>query len=192
MNNLSHYVRVYDNAFSPAFCNFLIEEYEKKKDKFKTYRLSEHEWEFDYRSFEEVNICEEEIFKPYLTQYYDRIKDVYNQYVKDVNSIYLPKDAALEAARLKKYENNDVDQFGWHTDVNDAISSKRFLVMFAYLNDVAEGGETEFESKSEEGFTVTPKCGRIVVFPPMWMFPHKGKKPISNPKYILSTYLHYK
>lgn len=192
MNNLSHYVRVYDNAFSPAFCNFLIEEYEKKKDKFETYRLSEHEWEFDYRSFEEVNICEEEIFKPYLTQYYDRIKDVYNQYAKDVNSIYLPKDAALEAARLKKYENNDVDQFGWHTDVNDAISSKRFLVMFAYLNDVAEGGETEFESKSEEGFTVTPKCGRIVVFPPMWMFPHKGKKPISNPKYILSTYLHYK
>lgn len=192
MNSLSHYVRVYDNAFSSAFCKFLIEEYEKKKDKFETARLSEHEWDFDYRSFEEVNICEEDVFKPYLSQYYDRIKEVYHQYVKDVGSVYLPKDAALEAVRLKKYENNEVDQFGWHTDVGDAISSKRFLVMFTYLNDVVDGGETEFESNTEEGFTVNPKCGRIVVFPPMWMFPHKGNKPISNPKYILSTYLHYK
>jgi hypothetical protein len=61
--------------------------------------------------------------------------------------------------------------------------------MFTYLNDVEEGGETEFES--EFGFTVKPKQGRMVVFPPMWMFPHRGKQPISNSKYILSTYLHY-
>jgi hypothetical protein len=64
--------------------------------------------------------------------------------------------------------------------------------MFTYLNDVDEGGETEFESDENNLFTVKPKCGRIVVFPPMWTFPHRGKKPISNPKYILSTYLHYK
>jgi hypothetical protein len=30
------------------------------------------------------------------------------------------------------------------------------------------------------------------MFPPLWMFPHKGESPISNPKYIISTYLHYK
>ena len=61
--------------------------------------------------------------------------------------------------------------------------------MFTYLNDVEEGGETEFLSNGE--FTVKPKCGRMVVFPPSFMFPHRGRKPISNSKYILSTYLHY-
>lgn len=192
MNNLSHYVRVYDNAFTETFCKFLIEQYENKKEEFSTQRLSEHQWDFDYRCFEEVNICAEDVFKPYLTQYYERINDVYKQYIKDIGSKYLPSDASLESARLKKYDNNDVDQFGWHTDVGDLKSASRFLVMFTYLNDVEEGGQTEFESNIEDGFTVTPKCGRIVVFPPMWMFPHRGKKPISNPKYILSTYLHYK
>lgn len=192
MNNLSHYIRIYDNAFSKEFCKFLIEQFETKKEQFNSTRLSEHEWEFDYRCFEEVNICEEEVFKPYLKQYYARIKQIYDHYAKDVGLKYFPKDAALEAARMKKYENNDVDQFGWHTDVGDLQSASRFLAMFTYLNDVKEGGETEFESNIEDVFTVTPKCGRIVVFPPMWMFPHRGKKPISNSKYILSTYLHYK
>lgn len=192
MNNLSHYVRVYDNAFSELFCKFLIDQYELEKQKFQTARISEHEWDFDYRCFEEVNICAEDVFKPYLQQYYDRIKHVYTQYTKDIGSKYLPSDVNLESARLKKYENNDNDQFGWHTDVGDASSASRFLVMFTYLNDVDEGGETEFESDENNLFTVKPKCGRIVVFPPMWTFPHRGKKPISNPKYILSTYLHYK
>ena len=191
MNSLAYYVRSYDNAFTPSFCNFLIEQYEKKKDEFETYRISNHEWNFDYRTFEEVNICAEDVYKPYLSQYYDRIKEVYRQYAKDIDSRYLPNDAKIESARLKKYQNNDIDQFGWHTDVGDEPSSSRFLVMFTYLNDVTEGGETEFESNTEEGFTIQPKCGRIVVFPPMWMFPHRGKKPISNPKYILSTYLRY-
>ena len=44
----------------------------------------------------------------------------------------------------------------------------------------------------ERGMKIDPKKGRLVMFPPMWMFPHNGKPPISGPKYILSTYLHYK
>jgi hypothetical protein len=56
-----------------------------------------------------------------------------------------------------------------------------------YLNDVEEGGETVFE-----GFIIKPKIGSMLVFPPLWLFPHRGNPPISNTKYILSTYLHYK
>jgi hypothetical protein len=64
--------------------------------------------------------------------------------------------------------------------------------MFYYLNDVEEGGETAFDDKvSEYYLKVKSKQGRIVMFPPMWMYPHKGLKPISNPKYIISTYMHY-
>ena len=56
-----------------------------------------------------------------------------------------------------------------------------------YLNDVENGGETEFLNVS-----IKPKAGTLVVFPPLWMFPHKGNAPISGSKYLLSTYLHYK
>jgi hypothetical protein len=56
-----------------------------------------------------------------------------------------------------------------------------------YLNDVDNGGETVFEE-----LFIRPKLGTMIVFPPLWMFPHRGNPPISNLKYIMSTYLHYK
>ena len=55
------------------------------------------------------------------------------------------------------------------------------------LNDVETGGNTVFKD-----FMIQPKKGSLLVFPPLWMFPHKGEPPISGPKYIMSTYLHYK
>lgn len=69
----------------------------------------------------------------------------------------------------------------------DYATSRRFLSFFWYLNDVDQGGETVFDD-----LIIQPKTGRMVVFPPLWMFPHKGCIPISNEKYLLSTYLHYK
>ena len=57
-----------------------------------------------------------------------------------------------------------------------------------YLNDVAEGGETSFSNLQ---LSVSPKRGRILIFPPTWMFRHAGLPPVSSDKYILGTYLHY-
>lgn len=188
MNNLAHYVRVYDDVFEPEFCNKLIKTYDGLESS-EYMRKSEHSWEQDYRSFVEVNICSEPAFKDFVGSYYSRVDEVYKHYKSVVKNSFYPPQYSFEDGRMKKYEANDHDQFGWHVDVGDKYSAERFLVMFCYLNDVAEGGETEFES--DLGFTVEPKCGRIVVFPPMWMWPHRGKKPISNSKYILSTYLHY-
>jgi len=53
---------------------------------------------------------------------------------------------------------------------------------------VEEGGETYFTGI---GKCIVPKRGRLLIFPPLWMFPHSGEEVISNTKYILSTYLHY-
>lgn len=190
MNNLSHYVRVYDDVFDKEFCNNLIEVFDYcNETKVDTVRHSEHEWGEDYRSFNEIDIVKTPQFKPFIDQYYARIEEVYSHYKSVVEIPFFPAKYALEDARMKKYEANDHDQFGWHVDVGDKASAERFLVMFVYLNDVEEGGLTRF--KSEIDFTVQPKCGRIVLFPPMWMYPHIGERPISNPKYIISTYLHY-
>ena len=54
-----------------------------------------------------------------------------------------------------------------------------------YLND--SDGETYFP---EHDVTIHPKCGKVLVFPPTWEYPHAGLPP-TNTKYILSTYIHY-
>ena len=77
------------------------------------------------------------------------------------------------------------DQFQPHFDSID-YTSNRYLVFLWYLNDVAEGGETDFP---DLGLRVTARAGRLLVFPPYWMFQHAGLPPRSNDKYIVSTYL---
>lgn len=190
MKNLADYVKVYDGVFDEEFCNSIIAAFDCENTPDSEYiRTSDHSWGKDYRRFREIDITKSPLFESFVDPYYARIRQVYDHYKSTVDSPFFPNRYGLEDARMKKYEANGEDQFGWHIDVGDKNSSSRFLVMFAYLNDVDEGGLTRFESETE--FTIKPKCGRIVVFPPMFMYPHIGEKPISNSKYILSTYVHY-
>ena len=55
-----------------------------------------------------------------------------------------------------------------------------------YLNDVEDGGETEFCGD----FTIRPEVGKLIFFPASWCYPHRGKMPISGDKYIITGWLH--
>ncbi|MFO1473223.1 MAG: 2OG-Fe(II) oxygenase [Lysobacterales bacterium] len=48
----------------------------------------------------------------------------------------------------------------------------------------ASGGDTAFCDPA-----AAPRAGRLLMFPPYWMFQHAGLPPVSGNKYILSTYL---
>lgn len=128
----------------------------------------------------------------------DKVENIHNfliskviehkkKYYEFVDSRCFPDKNNFEQFRIKKYYNDGNDLFDTHVDVQDYSSARRFLSFLFYLNDVDEGGETIFE-----GITIKPKAGSMIVFPPLWLFPHRGNPPVSNTKYILSTYLHYK
>lgn len=85
---------------------------------------------------------------------------------------------------LKRYQPGGVENFQPHFDALGPVSN-RYLVFLWYLNDVAEGGETEFV---DLGLRIPPRAGRLLMFPPYWMFQHAGRAPMSGAKYILSTY----
>ena len=55
-----------------------------------------------------------------------------------------------------------------------------------YLNDVSEGGETEFYHQKVK---IKPEKGTLVIFPAYFTHLHKGNVPISNDKYILNFWL---
>ena len=110
-------------------------------------------------------------------------------YKRDVSQAkYLPQFKYLEEFRIKKYEVGGQDRFDEHVDVVNYQSSKRSLAMLFYLNDVDSGGKTIFPYQNKE---FTPSRGEVIIFPPTWEYPHLGEPPVSNPKYIMSTYLHY-
>ena len=55
-----------------------------------------------------------------------------------------------------------------------------------YLNDVEEGGETEFWYQKVK---IKPKKGTVVMFPTSFTHKHKGHIPISNDKYIVNMWM---
>lgn len=189
MKNLSDYIMAVDDVLEPEYCQSLINKFDATADLV----TRDSTWSEDYKSFKEVNLTTHPEFKEEQDYFYQITQRMLGFYQQRCGIKFFPDKVGLEEVRMKRYEANDKDQFGWHADVGDYASARRFLVMFFYLNDVEEGGETIFEDRVNDNLnlTIKPKQGRMVLFPPMWMYPHKGCKPISGPKYIVSTYCHY-
>jgi hypothetical protein len=57
-----------------------------------------------------------------------------------------------------------------------------------YLNDVEEGGETEF---FYQGKKLAPRAGSLVIAPAGFTHTHKVHVPRSGDKYILTSWLLY-
>ena len=77
--------------------------------------------------------------------------------------------------------------FHWHIDIGPSpLQTSRILVCMFYLNDVDEGGRTQFAYQNIES---KPTKGSLVIFPADWMHLHKGEMPISNDKYICNFWV---
>ena len=79
---------------------------------------------------------------------------------------------------------------GFHTFHKEQGSKlpevSRIGVYTVYLNDVEEGGETEFLHQLQR---VKPKKGTIVIFPAGYTHIHRGNTPFSGEKYIMTGWL---
>jgi len=74
----------------------------------------------------------------------------------------------------------------WHVEHGNTMESAfRSLVFSVYLNNVKEGGETEFLNQAVR---VKPKIGRIVIWPAGFPYVHRGNQPLSGEKYLLTSW----
>jgi hypothetical protein len=185
MVKLNDLIHVYENVLNPKTCDFLISTFEQVTDLHEDVR---HDGKINFTQF---NLTQNSGFNEELNKVHDRIirkvrkyRDIYYTFV---DSRVFPKEHAFEQFRVKRYNTGGEDRFDTHVDVLDYSSARRFLSFLFYLNDVEEGGKTVFND-----LQITPKKGTLLMFPPLWMYPHYGEPPISNSKYIMSTYLHYK
>ena len=69
----------------------------------------------------------------------------------------------------------------WHYENSAQVVSDRIAVWTVYLNDVHEGGETEFLHQS---IRIKPKKGTVCIFPAAYTHMHRGNPPLSGEKYI--------
>lgn len=76
----------------------------------------------------------------------------------------------------------------WHFEQDCLGRSSRLAAWMVYLNDVEEGGETEFLYQHKR---VTPTLGTLLIWPAGFTHVHRGNPPLSNDKYILTGWLEY-
>ena len=171
-------VKIYDNVLPENICQKLIELFESNK---------QHQHFINHNNcpcFTQVNL--NMISSDTVRSIIPYIAEIYKRYQKDTNNYYSPPFKELEEFRIKRYNTSGDERFDKHVDVNDIASSIRAVAFLFYLN--SNNGNTIFPNHE---LNIKPECGRVVVFPPTWEYPHAGLPPSNNSKYILSTYIHY-
>jgi len=95
-----------------------------------------------------------------------------------------------DVVNLQKYAKGTGNFRHWHSEVYPEAGTdralRRVLFWICYLNDVVEGGETEFLYQTTK---VEPRAGRVLIAPTGFTHTHRGNVPLSDDKYILTSWL---
>jgi hypothetical protein len=189
--NINNFIGVYDNFIPENECNRAIKLFEDQ-DKFnktvnrisfeKSSVLKKQDQQF-FMAKDNIDLWWEDL-KPTMLNfdiawqhYLDNTgaADAYGQKQFFYTSIKIQKTLPTEGYHV------------WHLEHNRGYEYEaRAFVFSIYLNDVEEGGETEFLNFSKR---VQPKKGRIVIWPAGFPYVHRGNPPLSGEKYILTSWL---
>lgn len=130
-------------------------------------------------------------YKDILDVLKNKINDIIPIYINTFTSIenyinIFNRDYFIEYFIIQKYERNK-GKYIFHDDSRIDYANKkcRMFTYIWYLNDLHEGGETEFVN-----FKIIPEKGKLILFPACWTFPHRGNMPISDDKYIVTGWIY--
>jgi hypothetical protein len=95
------------------------------------------------------------------------------------------------AINLQKYLKGSGGYHHWHSEIYPQGGSNceplhRVLLFQFYLNDVLEGGETEFMYQQRK---VEARQGRLIIAPAGFTHSHKGHVASSGDKYIATSWI---
>ncbi|WP_339878583.1 2OG-Fe(II) oxygenase [Pseudidiomarina gelatinasegens] len=96
----------------------------------------------------------------------------------------------LGPIQAQKYLKDQGNYNYWHCEVypekNSVEALHRSLLFMFYLNDVEDGGTTDFYYQNK---SIKPKRGRMVIAPGYFTHTHRGAVPKSNDKFILTSWI---
>ena len=167
------FIGIWDDIFQEDYCNFLINFIEKTN--FYTARSNPN------RQDRQVDI--QAFFSRASQHMMVGIKACLDEY-----RIWYPELMNLDLHSSVNLLQKTLPKQGYHTfhSENTTLESlHRTLVWMVYLNDVDEGGETEFLYQQVK---IKPKRGTVVIWPGGFTHLHRGNPPLKN-KYIATGWL---
>lgn len=132
----------------------------------------------------DLNKPEYKIFKEYFGELHKCYLDYQSQW-PFVKSIFGNVDIGV--FNIQKY--NAGDHFSHlHCERTSLNSLHRLFAFMTYLNDVEDGGKTNFDYY---GIKVKPEIGKTLIWPAEWTHAHTGEVLKSGTKYIVTGWFHF-
>lgn len=180
-----HFISVFPETFSPELCREVIHRFEADSRAFPSATATRSAPKV--RSGTMLDLAQHREWADICTQYHqatERNLQAYGAAVPSFTGFLSSPGVTRGTPVMERIEPGQ--GFDMHVDASFGGTHRRLLACLLYLNDVAEGGFTEFPFQR---IRVQPKAGSMVLFPPYWTHPHRGASPVSNVKYKISSYL---
>jgi hypothetical protein len=188
VTDLRHFIRTYDDAIAPALCAHIVALFEGAPQHHRGPRgrgVGERDPRGQF-NWVQMSTSDSDAFGEIDNHIVEQVNRHVERYAAETGYRLFPY--GFEDFLIKRYRASDAEQFPPHVDVSNANTMHRMLAVLLYLNDVPAGGETAF---GRLDVAIKPKAGRLMLFPPIWLYPHAGLPPERGKKYILGTYLTY-
>jgi hypothetical protein len=161
-------------------CDELIENIEQNSDKLRYDSM---------RGYHRLNDkdADQDLLKRYLREL-NRVFQKYRKeftFIEDRGSQW----GVMSPYNLQKYDPGDCYR-PIHIEQGGPREGKliRNLAFVTYLNDIEEGGETEFP---QQNMMIRPEKGLTTIFPAGWTHPHRGHPAPNEEKYIVTGWASY-
>jgi hypothetical protein len=188
---IENFIGIYENAFTKEYCDSVIKYFDDAakaglaidRQQQGASKLKKDDLQLYGHSSVNLNYASD-LIEPFSKVFWEQL---YAQYA-DTFSIL--KDYASHTNYAFKIQKTEVGQgyHTWHSEDSMRESANRILAWTLYLNDVEEGGETEFLYYPKR---VKPKTGTFILWPASFMHTHRGNPPLSNTKYIITGWVEF-
>ena len=125
-----------------------------------------------------------EVLKKYIEELHKCFFDYQNQwpFLKTMlKTVYIP------SFNIQRYEKGDHFS-SLHSERTSLNTLHRLFAWMTYLNDVDDGGKTNF---NHYGLKIKPEIGKTLIWPSEWTHAHKGEILKSGKKYIVTGWIHF-
>ena len=191
--SIDNFVAVFDGCFSEDACKGLVDYFEECDRAGVTEARQEYHHGFNRDKIDDESLSF--LNKSHALNSELRFKAVqfenifwnqcYKLYAEKYSTLTNHSSHTIYTTKIQRTEKGQ-GYHVWHSDSEFKPLCNRLLVFILYLNDVEEGGETEFLYISKR---VKPKAGRFILFPASLTHTHRGNPPISNTKYIFTGWV---
>lgn len=196
------HIMVVDNCIDPQQCDVLVDHFHRAKHHNLTRSRPQVSTDKSDESYF-MNPMDESLYEEYHLQ-----PEVDSDLLVYISSTLVPE--YLKKYPVPPYDYNSLDydamydfQFInpigkiqrtlpsegyhiWHCEHEPKLTNGRFLAWSVFLNDVEEGGETEFLYQS---LRFSPKKGQALLWPAYFTHMHRGNPPLKGEKYIATGWI---